>query len=124
MFSTDEKIQASIRHLEGIKKAMIDGKVARNEADMKGNLPKLMFSERTADELLEAVSTIKHLRQKLMYPRHPRDETGWVISVEFLSKIADRLNRQSHEGNLSDEEPTLEQIEMVLLVVEELSGIS
>ena len=62
IFSTDEQIKESIRHLESIKQAMDEGKIAKNESDMKGNLPKLMFSERTADELMQAVLEIKRLR--------------------------------------------------------------
>jgi len=64
-FSTDEQIEASIKHLASIKQAMKDGRIARTEADMKGPLPKLMFSERTADELMQAVLMIKSLRERV-----------------------------------------------------------
>ncbi|MGO4540357.1 hypothetical protein [Paenibacillus sp. 2TAB19] len=56
------------------------------------------------------------------FPRQPKNENGWVISTEFLREISDVLNRQSHEGNLSDAEPSLEQIEMVLMALEEVQS--
>ncbi|GIO36900.1 hypothetical protein J41TS12_17610 [Paenibacillus antibioticophila] len=56
----------------------------------------------------------------MKFPRHTQDGTGWVISTKYLKKIADQLEKQGQEGELSDTEPSLEQIEMVLLIVEEL----
>lgn len=80
MIWSEEKIIAAIINIEGIKNAMQNGEIARNEDDMKGKKPKLMFSERTADELLEAVKTIQTLR---MESERYRNALSKIVSLNM-----------------------------------------
>lgn len=115
MFSTDQQIQASIAHMEGIKQAMAAGKIAKNEADMKGDKPELIFSERTVDELLEAMSTIKSLRQKVAEQESVLREVklllDWPLPMaeESAKMMLDKTLRGAHAACIDHECPSIVQ---------------
>lgn len=71
-------------------------------------------------ELIEAQKLIEKLEKtNVKFPRQPKREGGWTVAMDYLKGISDRLYDLSCFGDLGDTPPSLEQIEMVLLAVEE-----